>query len=665
MLIARKTVKVRSWITPPEYEYRYYVIKDGILYEYPSIDTKKWEKLTTKMLPSSFYIVKEESLAAIKNVCSYASDITTISGTLEEHKLELYVPYFHEKIKVEKIFDKDITDEIKEKIKKIDLPYPIVIVGENFNRLSHKNTSVVEERYCTKCGKFFYPEIEQYGYLKLECPKCNKNVRNNEIVMTEFREHRKKYLSNGWSNLKYSDIPSTKKTKFYYMFSVENGIILYAMSREIIAKKNTIYEKISVEYSIEHIIGKNIATYKHLKKGKKPCDPFEALNINSKNIMCPPEILYEDSEDFFEFASKNEKFLKMSGFQDVMKYSSMELKMEPFFIAFIGIMNRYPILEQLVKMGHARLFFTLYESMLNSTSKAEIDSNVEKIGRLIDKETTKGKNALRFPVYISDYLIRKNAELDEYYYWADLYEMTNMDKTQFEKITDSLNFAWINSQAKLADICNILKFDYPIEKLFSYIIKQAKQNNKISIGEVIRYLTDYLNMCDICNLEADKYPQNIKKQHDDMSNYFKERKKAQYDKMLNDIGTDCENYVIPDEEELNKVGIPKLFETMTVVFPKSEADFINEGNQQHNCVGSYPRSVRNGNCVIFFIRYKDRPDRSFITAECTNKGLGQCFYANNRRVEDENLMKFAKYIANKIKTGCNSGKIRGLSNIQK
>lgn len=150
-----------------------------------------------------------------------------------------------------------------------------------------------------------------------------------------------------------------------------------------------------------------------------------------------------------------------------------------------------------------------------------------------------------------------------------------------------------------------------------------------------------------------------------MSNYFKERKKAQYDKMLNDIGTDCENYVIPDEEELNKVGIPKLFETMTVVFPKSEADFINEGNQQHNCVGSYPRSVRNGNCVIFFIRYKDRPDRSFITAECTNKGLGQCFYANNRRVEDENLMKFAKYIANKIKTGCNSGKIRGLSNIQK
>ena len=112
------------------------------------------------------------------------------------------------------------------------------------------------------------------------------------------------------------------------------------------------------------------------------------------------------------------------------------------------------------------------------------------------------------------------------------------------------------------------------------------------------------------------------------------------DKKLSIIGKQCEEYVIPDETELNNVGIPKLFETMTIVFPKSENDFINEGNQQHNCVGSYPNKVRNGSCIIFFIRFKDNPNKSFITAECTKSGLGQCFYSNNRHVDDENLIKF-------------------------
>ena len=148
-----------------------------------------------------------------------------------------------------------------------------------------------------------------------------------------------------------------------------------------------------------------------------------------------------------------------------------------------------------------------------------------------------------------------------------------------------------------------------------------------------------------------------------MSTFFRKREKAEYDKKLTLIGNECEKYVVPDESELKNVGIPKLFEKMTVIFPKCEADFIDEGNQQHNCVGSYPNKVRSGQSVVFFIRYKESPTKSFITAECTHSGLGQCYYSNNRYVGDEDLVKFAKYIANKIKTGCTSGKIHALQNI--
>lgn len=678
MIIAREIISPSSWYSEKvEQQYKYYVIDNdnNLLFEYAAINISSYEKLSERMKPSAFYKLKDGALKTqtystiIQKYSrgTHKGTISAMTGTLEENKLEIYVPYTHKEIIFETVFDECITDEIKAKITKLEMPYPIVIIGEDLSKETEKkceNGAIFEERFCTKCKKVYSPKQPSDGFYNLDfhCPECHNRATHTDIIMQEFKDYRKSHLGNGYG-FKYESTPSVKKNKFYYMFSVENGIILYAIAREIIAKKNKIVEKYSVEYSIEHIIGKNIATYKHLKKGKKECDAFEALNINTKNIMSPPHILYEDSESFFDFASKNEKFLKMSGFQDVMKYSPIQLEMEPFFISFIAIMNKYPILEQLVKMGHARLFFTLYEKMLSSNNKAEIDANVKKLGKLIDCETTKGKNALRFPPYISEFLIKKNSELDEYYYWADLYEMTKMDKSQFEKITDSLSFAWINSQAKLADICNILKFDYSLEKLFSYIIKQAKQNKNMSIPRVINYLTDYLNMCDICGIEADKYPQDIEKQHDNMNSYFMTRKQAQYDSLLTTIGNDCEKYVVPKEDELDNIGIPKMFSKMTVVFPKNEADFINEGNQQHNCVGSYPRAVREGRCIIFFIRYKDSPEKSFITAECTRNGLGQCFYSNNRRVEDEELMKFAKYVANKIKAGCNSGRIKGLTNI--
>lgn len=113
--------------------------------------------------------------------------------------------------------------------------------------------------------------------------------------------------------------------------------------------------------------------------------------------------------------------------------------------------------------------------MLNCLNKDQINRNVEKISQLVDNEATKGKDALRFPMYIGDYLIKKDASLDEYYYWRDLYEITHITKEQFENFTESFNFAWVNSQTNMEDIGNILKFDYPLDKLFNYIVKQARK----------------------------------------------------------------------------------------------------------------------------------------------------------------------------------------------
>ena len=122
------------------------------------------------------------------------------------------------------------------------------------------------------------------------------------------------------------------------------------------------------------------------------------------------------------------------------------------------------------------------------------------------------------------------------------------------------------------------------------------------------------------------------------------------------IGTECEKYLKKHSDTKN-VGVPKLFDEYVVVFPKTVKDFVNEGNQQHNCVGSYPNAVIERQKIVFFIRRKNYPMDSFITAECTKRGLGQFYYANNRPVNDEKLCAFGKYIANTILHGQSVGEI--------
>ena len=650
------------------YGYTYAVLvmnekENPIVYFYKSQD-----KTNEVLKPWTYSVIIDDNFKpdnineALRKVVGYSnSDYKEIKGTLEDYSLYIPERYKEKELEVIEQKNSELSDETVNKIKKIKFSYPIVILNDDVETLS--NTKWKNYQYfCTKCNKKYV--IKDSNRINC-CPNCD-NKTNDTIVMKDFKKFREQqYNKKYYYGETFSGTNSAVKVRFYLLSKHpenEDGIIIYKISREVVAEKSKIFYNYNIEYSIEHIVGKKMIAYKHLKRSKKECDPFEALNLTTKNINNPPEILYDDADNFLEFAEKNEKFLRMSGFQSVLKYSSINLNLESFFIVFIGIMNKYPIMEQIVKMGHAKLFFKLYISMLESLNKDEITRNINNISQIVNTETTKGKNALRFPSYIGDYLIKKDAKLEEYYYWRDIYEITNLSKEQFENLLDSFNFAWINSQAGLQDICNILKFNYPIDKLFNYIMKQSKQAN-CKIPDIIQYLTDYLNMCDILQVEADKYPHDLIKIHNDMLVHFKNKQRADYDKKLSIIGNECEKYIVPDEQELDNIGIPKLFETMCVVFPKCERDFIDEGNQQHNCVGSYPNRVRNGNCVVFFIRYKENSNKSFITAECTRTGLGQCFYSNNRPVYDDNLNKFATYIAKKIKAGVKSGKIHALENV--
>ena len=73
-----------------------------------------------------------------------------------------------------------------------------------------------------------------------------------------------------------------------------------------------------------------------------------------------------------------------------------------------------------------------------------------------------------------------------------------------------------------------------------------------------------------------------------------------------------------------------------IKIPQSTADLVDEGRQQNNCVGHfYNESIVKGINLIYFIRKKDKPEKSFVTCRY-NVGCRETVehkYKNNRNEE--------------------------------
>lgn len=95
-----------------------------------------------------------------------------------------------------------------------------------------------------------------------------------------------------------------------------------------------------------------------------------------------------------------------------------------------------------------------------------------------------------------------------------------------------------------------------------------------------------------------------------------------------------------------------------IIVPTTYEQLVDEGNQQHNCVGRcYHDNIRNGIDWIYFIRHKDTPNESFITCQYNRQSrntiqykykFNRCIYSNDemytmiRNITKEISDKFKK-----------------------
>ena len=182
-----------------------------------------------------------------------------------------------------------------------------------------------------------------------------------------------------------------------------------------------------------------------------------------------------------------------------------------------------------------------------------------------------------------------------------------------------------------------MKYGYRLNEVLKYLDKQINTHTMRAEKEpsyILQSMEDTARMCDLMQIPLDKFPKDIFKVHDNIARLFRQKENEMHDEAIGRVKTKYDGIV----EKANKHAPDELF----IAVPGSSHDIIDEGQQMHNCVGSYITTVAKGQTVVFFIRKKDEPQTSFVTAEYRQGGLRQIYYKNNRPVHDEKIRGLAE-----------------------
>lgn len=502
------------------------------------------------------------------------------------------------------------------------------------------NTNALSYRYGDRSKKIVLLSKEKAKEANEMFKENNTNSRGSWCAGNIFIEN----------NCSYAPKSREQLFRTYYVrdkLDGSCGIDMVRVTANAYAKEDDIGVEFKYDCFAEINPGSSMKAYKITKaRGQEEIDFFEAFHITSDNITSDENIYFEGASSMIDYIAGNEEFGRRTGFTEILKYYNSRIPENSLFLLYMYLYSEYPVIELLAKMGYYGLIFGLMNKICDNYRRESIKTSVNELSLLLN-QTTKGSAALSVPTYIGQYLNSKNADISEYMTWVAFNEYANISKENFEKFIASEAFWYLNFYDKLKVLPNIIKYGYTLQQCIKYIVKQYHNTDEIVLANnkeygcrhrislIVDYWKDYLEHCELMNVEPDKFPQDIFKAHDDIVVAFQAVKNQLTDKKLALIASQYADYKTTSKH-------------LDVVWPKCVQDFVNEGNQQHNCVGGYADRVMRGYCRIFFIRKQTAMGDSYITAECTKNGLGQLMYRNNQPVQDYTEREYAKAICKYI-----------------
>ena len=564
----------------------------------------------------------------------------------------------------------ELTNKELNYIKKID-PQVIVLLDiqeEEREELAYRGaTHKIKRKYynlkyvcnCKESNGVVQEEKNCNYWNSVKCNHCGGTVWHNSLIKVPGLKNNNSFCSKTQSKINKSILVEKHPDD-------ETGIRIICVERNSSTKEDPNLPAGCigcVEYVVKNYVdfipGKTIKGYRALKRSNKEIPVIDALNLNSLNVSNMYDncrFYYEDSSSFWEFLEKNETFAERSGFSNILKNSKLTVSQDSLLLLYTSLIEQYPVLELIIKMGCYKLFDDMLLDVAKCTSRIEIKSRVAGLNKLLNAEETSGSKALRLPKYMNDILRANNAGLGEYIVWSNIIDITKMSKEQVEKFFNSKEYWYVKHS--LYKFPNILKYGYTVPQLAKYIKKQINMqcssdvyrgyNDTIwqSANRSLMLMSDYLSMCELNEIEPDKFPKDIKKAHDDMTKVIQMKQDDKTDKILRDIANYYSSEL--DKEPKAPEEETKMGKQFKIIFPSSINDFVNEGNRMSSCIGHYANKVARGERVVFFIRNVEELDESFISAEYVDGKLGQCEYECTIPVKDREILDYCRVICNKI-----------------
>lgn len=505
------------------------------------------------------------------------------------------------------------------------------------------------DHYCLCKKGYMIPQKEDY------CHYCGKSIRRvtlskpetDALAMKEIRS-RSGEVATYYYNYYGGQRSSTLAKAYFVKIHPENesGLLIYKLSP--VVKLNKDGEPVinsGIKSVVEVLPGSKAKAYKW-KSGLGEEIPIKnGFDLSTSWLNNENEVCFDGAENFVDFINKNPKMAKITGIKECFEKVDTGMAWSKLFISYFYLYCCYPAVELLIKMDKPTIIGKILKSCVRAGSRDALNASIEKLNKLLNPEATKGNQALKIPKYIVDYLYEKDASLTQYEVMCDIYELDDsLSKENFEKISTSQNFyrvinfhqgVWYHEDFK--KVPSVMKYGYRLNEVLKYLDKQINthtRNSERNPGYILQSMEDTARMCDLMQIPLDKFPKDIFKVHDSIAKLFRQKENEMHDEAIGRVKKKYDSIV----EKANKNAPDELF----IAIPGSSHDIIDEGQQMHNCVGSYITTVARGDTVVFFIRKKEEPQTSFVTAEYRQGGLRQIYYKNNRPVHDEKIRGLAE-----------------------
>lgn len=253
------------------------------------------------------------------------------------------------------------------------------------------------------------------------------------------------------------------------------------------------------------------------------------------------------------------------------------------------------------------------------------------INNPINKEATKPHEILKVPKFMIKY-IREDLTINIGVLKNFQGHFQNIDHNKLREIMEI-----VKDEGTMRDLSNSIEdimqihIDYGyknIKKLVLYLFREVKLMQGIdSAQNASTYLRDYIRMSRSMNLDWERYPKSLKKEHDIVL--------MNYNLIHDSEDKQREFQLAVEKPSYQSLVYMENKEDYVIISPYETEDLVREGNQLSHCVASYVRDVANDRCKILFLRKADEIEKPLATIEVRGMNIRQARGFANRALTKE------------------------------